>query len=48
MEIIPLILYLAAAFAFALETIGTTTRIKLVPFGLMLAVACAPIYYILT
>lgn len=48
MEIIPLVLLTAAAILFALETIGTAARINLTALGLLLAVACVPLYYILT
>lgn len=48
MDILPLVLLVAAGIVFALATLNTAARINLVALGLLLAVACVPLYYILT
>lgn len=48
MDILPLVLLVAAAIVFALAAINTTARINLIALGLLLSVACVPLYYILT
>lgn len=48
MDVIPLVLLIAAAIVFALAVLNTAARINLIALGLLLAVACVPLYYILT